>query len=261
MHTGTCVSCDSQTAALERVRYYPRQLVDASDLTTDQEYVREKQRRHNRLLHGWGVVCGFDVKANPTEKRPWQVVVCPGYALTPQGDEINAHEAIEFDVAAGAQTTSDDPCAGAQPCPPLGDTSARATEPLVYLAARHTECYTRPERVLSTGCGCEETACEYARVREGFELKLLFGLPESHQGAAAADEAWCEQIKLWSQSDVPVPPPVPPCPACVDDPWVVLARISLPEESGDEIGMRNISYSGRRVLYSVSSVRTTVACV
>ena len=51
--------CDHIIA--ERPRYYGRQLITADDLTLEQDYFRDKLRRHNRLLHGWGVVCGAQV--------------------------------------------------------------------------------------------------------------------------------------------------------------------------------------------------------
>ena len=41
------------TSARNRVRYFPRQLLTADDMRTEQEYLREKLRRHNRLLHRW----------------------------------------------------------------------------------------------------------------------------------------------------------------------------------------------------------------
>ena len=50
---------------LERVHYFPRQLLTVADMTTDQNYFLEKLRRHNRFLHGWGVVCGLEVIAAP----------------------------------------------------------------------------------------------------------------------------------------------------------------------------------------------------
>jgi hypothetical protein len=50
----TCVLCGT---ALERVRYFPRQLITADDMRAEQEFFLNKMRRHNRFLHGWGVVC------------------------------------------------------------------------------------------------------------------------------------------------------------------------------------------------------------
>src|SRR5262247_3109912 len=115
--TSTC--CAAEGSALERVRYYPRQLLTAYDMDQEQQYFRQKARRHNRFLHGWGVVCGLEVKASPEKGHPWQVVVCPGYAVSPQGDEIWVGEAAMLDLATGAQATPD-PCADAWPCPPTG---------------------------------------------------------------------------------------------------------------------------------------------
>src|ERR1700693_691606 len=86
-------SCDSAIAELPR--YYPRQLITPDDLTLEQNYFRDRMRRHNRLLHGWGVVCGALVCPVTTKDTngaisiaPWQVQVQQGYILGPYGDEI-----------------------------------------------------------------------------------------------------------------------------------------------------------------------------
>src|SRR5580658_9102554 len=97
-NTGCCggtttATCDSTIAELPR--YYPRQLITPDDLTLEQNYFRDRMRRHNRLLHGWGVVCGALVcpatTTNPdgtVSLVPWKVVVQTGYILGPYGDEI-----------------------------------------------------------------------------------------------------------------------------------------------------------------------------
>jgi hypothetical protein len=56
----TCSQASHST--LEFVRYFPRQLLTADDMRAADEYFREKMRRHNRMLHGWGVVCGCKVE-------------------------------------------------------------------------------------------------------------------------------------------------------------------------------------------------------
>src|SRR2546427_4104106 len=78
MSLATC----GEPSGLERLRYFPRQLLTADDMRAEQEYVREKRRRHNRLLHGWGVVCGLEVVLDP-QAGPRAVSICPGYALGP----------------------------------------------------------------------------------------------------------------------------------------------------------------------------------
>src|SRR5260370_36850298 len=89
----TTILCDSSIAELPR--YYPRQLITPDDLTLEQNYFRDRMRRHNRLLHGWGVVCGALVCPVTSKDSnsvitvaPWQVQVQKGYILGPYGDEI-----------------------------------------------------------------------------------------------------------------------------------------------------------------------------
>ena len=86
----TCLP--SEMFSMERVRYFTRQLITPDDLTLEQEYFRNKLRRHNRFLHGWGVVCGCIVRPayNPSSgtNDPWMVRISPGYVLGPYGDEI-----------------------------------------------------------------------------------------------------------------------------------------------------------------------------
>jgi hypothetical protein len=155
----TCVCCGEP---LERVRYFPRQLLMADDMRAEQEYFRERARRHNRYLHGWGVVCGCTVEVVEDAKSP-TVRVCPGYAVGPQGDEICIDCCIDVDLKTGA---SAQPCSVRWPCPPIGAVPAvRDSQATVYIAVRYAECFSRPVRVHPAGCGCDEIGCEYSRVR------------------------------------------------------------------------------------------------
>jgi hypothetical protein len=189
----------AQTASsLERLRYFPRQLLTADDMRTEQEYFREKQRRHNRFLHGWGVVCGLQVLADP-QAGATAVKVCPGYALGPRGDEIYVSEPVAFDLAQCMRTA-------AHPCVPGSPVAAapagQARELIVGI--RYAECPSRPMRTLPAGCGCDETACEYSRTRDGFEIRCV-----------AAAVATAPAVSANPQ----------PCAACPDDPWVRLATV------------------------------------
>ena len=46
---------------LERPNYVTGQILTADYFTTEQNYFLARLRRHNRYLHGWGVVRGFSV--------------------------------------------------------------------------------------------------------------------------------------------------------------------------------------------------------
>jgi len=256
--SGGCTSCGCTASTLERVRYYPRQLLTADDMSAEQQYVLQKDRNHVRNLHGWGVVCGMEVVASATETSPWRVRVCPGHVVTPQGCEIQLAELATLDLATGAQTAVD-PCAGAWPCPPTGAMPGGKPGQViqVYVAIRYAECPSRPERVLPAGCGCDETACEHSRIRDAFELGMLWELPASHAAAVRADKVWVKAFRQWqnqSAEDPATPAPAPACLVCPDDPWVVLARVALPAK-GAPLADGAITYHGRRVLYSVSAIQ------
>src|SRR5207302_10199178 len=134
----TTTGCE-QDVALERMRFYPRQLLGADDLRTEQDYFREKLRRHNRFLHGWGVVCGCDVKPDANSGAPWRIRICPGYVLSPQGDEILISAEATFDLAT-CFLSSTDPCAFARPCPPISRVVGDKTRQKLYVAVRYAEC-------------------------------------------------------------------------------------------------------------------------
>lgn len=81
---------------LRRVNYVTGQLLTAEDLQRDQEYFRDRLRRHNRALHGWGVVSGLDVDAVQDSTGAVVVTVAPGFALSPQGEEIVVAEPVSL---------------------------------------------------------------------------------------------------------------------------------------------------------------------
>ena len=83
-------------------------LLTPTEMTLEQTYFRDKLRRHNRLLHGWGVVCGAIVcivpRSDGNGPEPWKVKVTPGYALGPYGDEILIDKAREVDLRTPSTT-------------------------------------------------------------------------------------------------------------------------------------------------------------
>lgn len=136
---------------IERIRYFARQLLDEADFTQEQEYLRDKARRHNRMLHGWGVVSGLCVESGEAKG---ELTVGPGYALDSYGNEIVVDDEVTVDL-----------------CSEDGDGNAVSPGRPLYLAIRYAECLTRPVP------GGE--SLEYSRVREGFAVTVLTELPAS----------------------------------------------------------------------------------
>ena len=68
---------------LTRVNYFAGHLLSAEDFSAEQDYVREKLRRHNRTMHQPEVVDGLEVTLESPGVR-----VAPGLALDAAGNEI-----------------------------------------------------------------------------------------------------------------------------------------------------------------------------
>src|SRR5437764_7420303 len=80
---------------VKRPNYFTGQMLSADDFTAEQEYHRGKQRRHNLHCHGFGVIQGLKVS---TVKRNagWTVVIEPGFAIDPAGNEIQLCMKVTF---------------------------------------------------------------------------------------------------------------------------------------------------------------------
>ncbi|HYU99523.1 MAG TPA: hypothetical protein VE977_11895 [Pyrinomonadaceae bacterium] len=73
----------AESESLKRPRYFTGQLLTAESLELEQKYFREKLKRHNRALHGFGIVSGLKVIV-----EAGQIIVEPGLALDCQGNEL-----------------------------------------------------------------------------------------------------------------------------------------------------------------------------
>lgn len=145
---------------LERARFFSGQLITAEDLAQDQLYFREKLRRHNRLFHGWGIVCGLETERD----SGCMVTISSGYAIDAFGDEIVVPDAVRFDVCESGSVVE-------------GQTG--------YLGVR---CVEQDARPVATEDGSEHT-----RTREGIELAVLDELPSTYRDAErrpSDDEGW-----------------------------------------------------------------------
>ena len=72
---------------ISRLNYFDGRLLTADDFTSEQNYHREKQRRHNLHCHGPGVVQGLNV-STVQKNSAWTVTIEPGVAIDPAGNEI-----------------------------------------------------------------------------------------------------------------------------------------------------------------------------
>jgi hypothetical protein len=81
-----CLECGA--IALERNRYFTGKYMTPRDFACDPDYLLSHHRLHNRLLHGFGIVCGLAVVPHPSPDCPDWVVVRSGIALDCCGREL-----------------------------------------------------------------------------------------------------------------------------------------------------------------------------
>jgi hypothetical protein len=236
---GTASACDSTIAELPR--YYPRQLITPDDLTLEQNYFRNRMRRHNRLLHGWGVVCGALVCPKTTKSSdgrvsftPWQVQVQQGYVLGPAGDEIIIDCARTVDLrTSGVSGVTGEPCVDA-PDPWCSQVFTTPSVSTLYIAVKYNQSMMRPVRVQPAGCGCDDLSCEYSRLHDGYEFGVLTSCP-----TCSACDPNMQPVPTF---DSLTGHAAPPCPDCSCGPWVCLAQVSLsPDGSGVVQQIDNVS--------------------
>lgn len=150
-----CAACGG-LQTLCRPRFFAGQLLTDTDLGALTSYLVDKQRLHNRYLHGPGVVCGLQVECDGCGPG---VLVRPGYALDPCGNDIVLPETVSLDIAAMAKACTPDLVAG--DCDPPRHPTATGCddrEQVWCLWVRYLEQPTRPRTPLggqaAGGCGC-----------------------------------------------------------------------------------------------------------
>jgi hypothetical protein len=80
---------------LQRVNYTHGMLLGVEDFNAEQEYVRNRLKRRNRLLHGTGIASGLGVTVEH-DAAGSRITISPGLALDSAGNEISVDQPIEL---------------------------------------------------------------------------------------------------------------------------------------------------------------------
>lgn len=157
---------------LERPNWFARRLLTAEDLDLEQTYFRERMRRRNRLLHGWGVVTGLGVERTAGVG----LTVSPGFALDAAGNEIVVPESDHVDVLSAGLT---------------------AAGTMHWLAIRWDECPSGEVPVPEPGESTKASAW-----REDFELAILDTQPSDGPATSPSATPWLALATVvWDGAD------------------------------------------------------------
>jgi hypothetical protein len=150
-----CGVCD--TPVFERNNYFYGKQFTVRDLQQEQAYLNQKRRLINRMVLGWGVVCGLDVA---WDEQSTTFQVCAGLALDCCGNEIPIcdQQKVPFDDYSAIVNQM--------------KTKAEYVPDRYVLCLGYRECDAEPVDLPPVDCGCNQRS-EYNRIRESFQLKLV----------------------------------------------------------------------------------------
>jgi Helix-hairpin-helix motif len=191
----TC-QCDFRTAAPDtttldphkRVRYSTGLVLGVDEFNQEQLYLMERDRLHQRALHGYGTVLGLGVAVRDgADGRP-EVVVAPGMAVTPRGESVCVPRAqcARLDDwltahAAELPGIGSPPLSSPPGSPPLGSPAGPLS---LWLVLCPRDCETDPVPVLGDPCRTAEDMTVPSRLADDFCLELRLAPPEQQEEEA-----------------------------------------------------------------------------
>jgi hypothetical protein len=246
----TVTSPETDLKSFARNRYHHGQLLTEQSFTLEQQYFREKMLLSHRLVTGYGVVCGLDVRLG--EDR-CSVYVTPGVAVDKFGREIIVpadSEALplpkrQSDEGGGDEPGQYDKREEGRPRDHDHDQDGDDDKNFVQVTICFKECLTDPQPVVVSDCGCDDS-CTASVVRERYKITLKPGkAPDvpTHcrfPDVIAGDHIDYPALARWVTQE---------CRRVKGDGCIPLANVRLPRgrgrcESGDiDISVRPIVYT------------------
>lgn len=224
----------------ERIRYFTGRHLSARDFDDADAYHRDMRLLHNRVLHGWGVACGLEVRAH--DRPECGVVIGCGMAIDCCGREVLVPAAVAQRI--------DWERVREEGCEP---------ESVLLLCLEYCEVPTEKVPVLYSPDACSSAHYEDGRIREGYRLHW-HAVKESDLD----DYGWHRPAGCPPDDDPCGPaeptcaPKEPPCcltPRCPPDHCVAIAVVR-----GDEDHPR-IETLGRRSLAPAQDALTHICWI
>lgn len=184
-----------------RNNYFFGKLLDVYHFQLETDYFNNKRSLLNRLVSGYGVVCGLDVQPGPDGQH---IVVSPGFAIDKWGREILVPE-----------KTAPIPIPDRLLPRPKNGQGDEDCDPVVRVLLCYHECESDPMPVLAGDCGTVEE-CAPGTIRERYRIVIKEGaappirlncrIPDLFYGGKLDYEALVKHV-----SEGCSPPPADPC--------------------------------------------------
>ncbi len=216
-----------------RNRYFYGKLLDVFHFELEQNYNNGKRWMLNRMVCGFGVLCGLDVIAAPDGRG---VIVTGGAALDRCGREIVVpRNSDPLPVPAGPAASDEAKFAAGAEC--LND--------YVHISLCFKQCETDPVSVSVDECG-NATTCSASSIQERYSLEITEGrIPEVDLTSSVPDFLLNGRLNYSAL----VESVTRDCPALPADCCIPLANIRLPQ-GDDPIQDTDIDINIRPIVYT-----------
>ena len=246
-----------KTLHFERNNYFYGKVFSVRDLLQEQRYFNEKRSLINRMVLGWGVVCGLEVEWD----KKSNFLVKPGLALDCCGHEVLVCEeqCLTFEGVV-------------EDCHP---DQQKPGEPIKYvLCLEYDTCKVEPVELQPLGCE-KQARTEYNRLREGFKLRFKPYEKDCH-ARTAKPIACLDRFKhdILKEESISCKTPTlhqhlchklkEGCPECACCSCVVLATFNVLSRKDDKTGYVEITgfdaCTDRRLVYGNNLLYDLIDC-
>jgi hypothetical protein len=235
--------CDDELKTFVRNRYFYGKLLDVRHFESEQSYFNEKRWLINRMIHGFGVVCGLDVTLSDDKKK---LYVEPGLALDQAGHELVVPIRSKSIAVPELPPSEREADSGETPSEKQWSEDCDDERQCFHLCIEWHECETEPELVrVGNACEGELAPCSSGSIRERYRLLL-------REGRAPRVDWWCDAGELFNGGrlnyDALARYVTESCPKIPRYPRIALADVCLKPMEGDcsvevDITVRPIVYT------------------
>lgn len=177
-----CIAMQEEIVNLDpfkRVNYVHGLVLGVDEFLQEELYLLRKHRDRNRLLHGYGTVCGLKVSVDDTATQGPRLKVRKGVAVDPQGREVRvpAENCAFLNNWLDRNRERVEEALGSPPSGPLS----------LFLTLTYQECKTDAVPLPSGPCQSFEETTAASRVADNYSLALDLEAPAQEEEQAVRE--------------------------------------------------------------------------